>query len=1193
LNWSRDLSFTAGLSTMDADAPKKISKYDVVDLIGTGGMGVVYKAVDRALGRLVAIKMVTGAAEQDQLLKRFYREAQFTANLRHPNIVIVYDLGDFEGKPYLVMEYLDGQSLESMRATKTITMLQKISYVRQICSGLEYAHSRQPSIIHRDIKPANIVVLADGGVKIVDFGIARLVDSRRTRAGQLVGSFDYMSPEQINDVDLDGRSDIFSTGVVLYQLLTSRLPFEGSGIAQTLNRIVFSPVPPLSQFIQGYPPALDHIVARALAKERDERYPSASEFSLDLLEVEGHLKRSLFGEYISRAERLLREGQLDRAKQELLNVLQIDREHVRANELMRQVLLSLATRQGSMEEAIRQENNNTELQAARDQVMAARARRMEKLNEVLSRAEGAYSAGDLEGASRAVDEAFELDPEAARAKSLNVQIAHKVAEREQERRLQELLALARRHISARKFVDALAAVKKAQSLDPAAPEIRDLMALAASGHEQERRRRAVEKAAAEILAALEGSDPSLACKLAQAAVQQFPQEGALLELKARAERGREAWVAERVTSARALLGVGRNTDALTMVEAACRRCPGESELDSLLATIRALIEREETERRRAEITAKAEHALKQKNYSEAVQLLAAAKSEMKCGHFDELLQVAKEEQTRFERKQKVDAAAAQARQFIDRGEYAQAAEFLDSAARELSSEDLRILAASARRQWEDYRQELNELMAKANHLLEEGRPANAAACLEVKAAIYGREPSFQSGLQQARQQRAAAMGKAAMAIRALSSSGNLNEARLQLTRAHHDFGDVRELRELEADIDRQQAHAIHKKMEAALGEAEDLIRLKAYAQALATLQSVNDLFDQVAPGLRERHDELKIAVRAQLEKVKEEQLRYAAAGEKVQLKPELSIPGSWKSDLKTPGDRRPGLSDATTTVGFGSRLGSADPKAESRDQSVKELPPPAGTVPQEPRSAKEIAAELGSSSPGRQRRPEATRLKVVSPRGRSSSPDARRSSHQPVESDETLSSLSLRSNSSAQSPDLPRPDSATADATLGRISGWGDDVLKKVEIQLASFLGPLARILVKKGASKTTDPEELYRLLAANLEQESDRRAFLARRAEIAYLGAKGHTIRETSSANSGTSAAPGSKQEITAAAIDHAAGVLAHYVGPISGVLAKKAAQRADSLRTLYLLLAEHVKSKRERDRFLRDAGFPNAQGG
>jgi serine/threonine protein kinase len=221
-------------------------------------------------------------------------------------------------------------------------------------------------------------------VKIVDFVIARLVYSRHIRDSQLIGSFQYISPEQMNDVELHGRSDIFSTAVVLYQLLTSKLPFEGGGIAQTLNRILGSPAPPLSQFIQGYPPALDNILARALAKERDARYPSASEFSFDLLQVEKHLKSSLVGEHISQAERLLREGKLDRAKQELLNVLQIDREHVRGNELMHQVVQAIAKKQGCLKEAIRLENSNTELQVSRDQVIAARAR-IEKLNELLSR----------------------------------------------------------------------------------------------------------------------------------------------------------------------------------------------------------------------------------------------------------------------------------------------------------------------------------------------------------------------------------------------------------------------------------------------------------------------------------------------------------------------------------------------------------------------------------------------------------------------------------------------------------------------------------------------------------------------------------------------------------------------------------------------------------------------------------------
>src|SRR6201981_2222540 len=188
---------------------------------------------------------------------------------------------------------------------------------------------------------------------------------------------------------------------------------------------------------------------------------------------------------------------------------------------MRQVVQAIAKKQGAQEGA---GNSNAERQAVRDQGIAGRAR-TEKLNDVLSRAERAYSAGDLERASRAVDEAFELDPDAARAKSLNVQIAYKVAKHEQERRVQELLTLARRHISERKFADALEVVKKAENLNPTASGIRDVMALAASGHDQEQRRRAVKRSATEILSALDGSDPSLACKPAQAAVPQFPNEG--------------------------------------------------------------------------------------------------------------------------------------------------------------------------------------------------------------------------------------------------------------------------------------------------------------------------------------------------------------------------------------------------------------------------------------------------------------------------------------------------------------------------------------------------------------------------------------------------------------------------------------------------------------------------------------------
>src|SRR5579864_1838471 len=186
----------------------KIGKYDVIEVLGKGGMGVVYKAMDNRIGRLVAIKMMTGGfADNPDLLKRFYREAQATGMLEHPNIVIVYELGDQDGNPYMVMQYLEGEPLDKMiQQRREIPMVEKLGYIIQACNGLNYAHQR--GLVHRDIKPANLMVLKDGSCKLVDFGIARLGDTSLTRTGQVVGTIHYMSPEQINAQVVDGRTDI-------------------------------------------------------------------------------------------------------------------------------------------------------------------------------------------------------------------------------------------------------------------------------------------------------------------------------------------------------------------------------------------------------------------------------------------------------------------------------------------------------------------------------------------------------------------------------------------------------------------------------------------------------------------------------------------------------------------------------------------------------------------------------------------------------------------------------------------------------------------------------------------------------------------------------------------------------------------------------------------------------------------------
>jgi serine/threonine protein kinase len=267
---------------MSERTPAKIGKYEVVALLGRGGMGSVYKALDPILNRPVAIKVLTsGIADDPELLKRFYREGQAAGSLHHPNIVTIYELGDQDGSPYLVMEYIDGTSLDSVaRSGRQLSLTERISIMMDVCHGLDHAHQR--GVVHRDIKPGNVMVPREGGAKIVDFGIAHIASGRQTRTGTVLGSMNYMAPEQVNGQVVDARSDIFSTGVVLYQLVTGTSPFDSDNPARTLYQILHEDPPPFTRFLSEYPPDLETVTFKALAKRPEERYGSAAHFAKDL-----------------------------------------------------------------------------------------------------------------------------------------------------------------------------------------------------------------------------------------------------------------------------------------------------------------------------------------------------------------------------------------------------------------------------------------------------------------------------------------------------------------------------------------------------------------------------------------------------------------------------------------------------------------------------------------------------------------------------------------------------------------------------------------------------------------------------------------------------------------------------------------------------------------------------------------------
>ncbi len=284
---------------------EKIGKYEILGQIAAGGFGVVYKARDPFIKRLVAIK--TCPADNEDLRNRFFREAEIVGNLKHPNITIVHDFGVEGDFAYLVQEYLSGEDLlAKIREKRALELSEKLEILLQVAQGLGYAHSQ--GVIHRDVKPGNIRVLEDAKVKIMDFGIAKLITARTqlTQKGMTVGTVGYLAPEQVSDGEVTQRTDIFGFGVLAYEFLTYRRPFRGRTLGELIPRIMKEEPPPVSTLVVDAPPALDAVIGRCLAKNPAERYPSFEEVIDELGGIlsEAQLAAALPGDVVEQTVRL-------------------------------------------------------------------------------------------------------------------------------------------------------------------------------------------------------------------------------------------------------------------------------------------------------------------------------------------------------------------------------------------------------------------------------------------------------------------------------------------------------------------------------------------------------------------------------------------------------------------------------------------------------------------------------------------------------------------------------------------------------------------------------------------------------------------------------------------------------------------------------------------------------------------------
>ena len=380
---------------------RKINKYEIVDVIGQGSMGVVYKCIDTVLNRYVALKTLNlQLADNPTIKERFFREAKILANLNHKNIVQVYELKEFQNFCYIVMEYLEGESLkEIIENKKPLSGLSKLEIVRQIASGIAYAHSK--GVIHRDLKPANIFLRDDGVVKILDFGVAKLKSSAITKRGTILGTISYMAPEQLKGLDIDERADIFSIGAIMYEMFAYKKPFHAKTITEIMDKIINSNPDNIPRATGD----INAVIFKCLAKNPEERYEKAEDLIIAIEEIIAKQKqkkqktksfmdhtitsqilnvkeqiqklqqmRKTIKKHIENAKFFLKKDQLNEAIKEAEKVLKLDNANQEAEEIIEKAKKYLKLKEeqeklkvkwikDKLEEAYREKDNGNLIKA--------------------------------------------------------------------------------------------------------------------------------------------------------------------------------------------------------------------------------------------------------------------------------------------------------------------------------------------------------------------------------------------------------------------------------------------------------------------------------------------------------------------------------------------------------------------------------------------------------------------------------------------------------------------------------------------------------------------------------------------------------------------------------------------------------------------------------------------------------------
>ncbi len=753
---------------MDKVTEGRIGKYEILRVLGRGGMGEVLLAQDDVLSRKVAIKRPLKSSGEEGLA-RFEREARIAAALKHPNIPAVYDKGLYEELPYLAMEFVEGDALDKIIATnQPMDLINKLRIIEQVCLGLNYAH--QLRIVHRDIKPANIIVQPDGVAKIIDFGIAKEADSTKTNltaTSQVIGSLHYIAPERFKGMKVDGRSDLFSVGVMLFKLLTGTEPFTG-GEATASYKILNEAHTPLSNYLRNYPPALDEVVTKSLAKNPEHRFQTGEDFADALHDITESLKKSRIGELFGDAERLASECRVAPALELLDEARRLDPDNTQVRTLPRLVRERVreveksqrfqdnvikaeeALAAGRYDEAIAGFNEALQIDANSTDVHQKlkwtedRKRRNELAARALAEAEAIKTRGDITGALRIVTSAAQEDPENKKLQAAVEALTRQLQADANRSRMAEFLSTARRQLASRDFAAADAALQQAEAIDSSNAEVDALRSELNRTRDQEQRRAALEQIQARIAEFIRNEQYDQATDLLNRAIEKLPNEPVLHRLQVEVETDSRKYqtrklVDSTITQCRELFTTSP-MEALSVLQEAMTRAPGDERLIAYERALRKDLETVRTEKILSSTMANARELINSRDYAKAISVLESFQVEYGNNpDADNLLNFARSEQTRIERAAIVERCSTQGRALIEEGRLDEAIRIIDQGVQQTGDQSLTLLLEQAREKQNALSRKIEALHIRVDNLRQQGQYEEAIQLLEQQiAATPGR-----------------------------------------------------------------------------------------------------------------------------------------------------------------------------------------------------------------------------------------------------------------------------------------------------------------------------------------------------------------------------------------------------------------------------------------------------------------------